>query len=78
MCSSDLFPSHDITGWRVSGEDFMKDQDWCNDLKVHFGFKTYVVEDACKAIDLNGSLQKAWQEMSGQGVQRIQSSELLA
>ncbi len=28
---------------------------------VHFGFKTYVVEDACKAIDLNGSLQKAWQ-----------------
>ena len=25
-------------GWRVSGEDFMKDQDWCNDLKVRFGF----------------------------------------
>ena len=26
------------TGWRVSGEDFMKDQDWCNDLKVRLGF----------------------------------------
>jgi len=25
-------------GWRVSGEDFMKDQDWCNDLKVRLGF----------------------------------------
>ncbi|MCB9071426.1 MAG: TonB-dependent receptor [Prevotellaceae bacterium] len=24
-------------GWRVSGEDFMKDQDWCNDLKVRLG-----------------------------------------
>ena len=34
---------------------------------VHFGFKTYVIEDACKAIDLNGSLEQAWQEMSGQG-----------
>ena len=45
---------------------------------VDFGFNTYVIEDACKAIDLNGSLQKAWLEMSAQGVQRIQSSELLA
>ena len=25
-------------GWRVSSEDFMEDQDWCNDLKVRFGF----------------------------------------
>jgi len=25
-------------GWRVSSEDFMKDQDWCNDLKVRLGF----------------------------------------
>lgn len=25
-------------GWRVSGEDFMKDQEWCNDLKVRLGF----------------------------------------
>ena len=26
------------TGWRVSGEDFMADQVWCNDLKVRLGF----------------------------------------
>lgn len=45
---------------------------------VDFGFNTYVIEDACKAIDLNGSLEQAWLEMSAQGVQRIQSSELLS
>ena len=44
---------------------------------VSFGFKTYVIEDACKAIDLNGSLQQAWQQMLTQGVQRIQSVEIL-
>ena len=36
-----------------------------------FGFKTYVIADATKGIDLNGSLQQAWQEMLAQGVQRI-------
>ena len=25
-------------GWRIKGEDFMKDQDWCNDLKLRLGF----------------------------------------
>lgn len=44
---------------------------------VNFGFKTYVIEDACKAIDLNGSLQQAWQKMLAQGVQRIQSTTIL-
>ena len=44
---------------------------------VDFGFKTYVIEDACKAIDLHGSLQQAWQNMLAQGVQRIQSTALL-
>lgn len=43
---------------------------------VDFGFKTYVVGDACKAIDLNGSLQQAWQAMLAQGIQRIQSSAI--
>ncbi len=41
------------------------------------GFTTLVVEDACRAIDMNGSLGKAWQDMSAAGVTRIQSSELL-
>lgn len=45
---------------------------------VQMGFTTYVIEDACKAIDLNGSLQSAWQSMLVQGVQRIQSGAILA
>ncbi len=45
---------------------------------VQMGFTTYVIEDACKAIDLNGSLQSAWQSMLAQGVQRIQSDAILA
>ena len=41
------------------------------------GFNTYVIEDATKAIDLNGSLEQAWQQMLAQGVQRVQSQHLL-
>ncbi|GAB7529584.1 bifunctional nicotinamidase/pyrazinamidase [Pseudomonas sp. 3A(2025)] len=41
------------------------------------GFNTYVVEDACRAIDLNGSLASAWQAMSELGVQRLQSDALI-
>ncbi|MDA7419081.1 bifunctional nicotinamidase/pyrazinamidase [Xenophilus arseniciresistens] len=40
------------------------------------GFKAYVIEDATRAIDLNGSLAKAWKQMQAQGVQRIQSSDI--
>ena len=25
-------------GWRIKGEDFMSDQDWCNELKLRLGF----------------------------------------
>lgn len=25
-------------GWRIKGEDFMSDADWCNELKLRFGF----------------------------------------
>ena len=42
-----------------------------------FGLNTFVIEDACKAIDLKGSLQQAWAAMQASGVQRIQSSTLL-
>ncbi|WP_019838062.1 bifunctional nicotinamidase/pyrazinamidase [Acinetobacter towneri] len=41
------------------------------------GFSTYVIEDATKAIDLNGSLEQAWQQMMAHGVQRVQSQHLL-
>lgn len=39
------------------------------------GFEVYVIEDATRAIDLNGSLAAAWKQMSAKGVKRIQSSD---
>lgn len=45
---------------------------------AQMGFKTYVIEDACKAIDLDGSLQSAWQSMLEQGIERIQSTTILS
>ncbi|MEP6558664.1 MAG: nicotinamidase [Burkholderiales bacterium] len=44
---------------------------------VERGLDTYVVEDATRAIDLNGSLADAWQQMTARGVKRIRSSELV-
>jgi nicotinamidase/pyrazinamidase len=38
------------------------------------GFATFVIEDACRAIDANGSLSEAWARMTAAGVERIQSS----
>lgn len=40
------------------------------------GFETYVIEDACRGIDLKGSLAAAWQEMTQRGVRRIQSGDI--
>jgi nicotinamidase/pyrazinamidase len=40
------------------------------------GFEAYVIEDATRAIDLNGSLAKAWKEMQAKGVKRIQSGDI--
>jgi nicotinamidase/pyrazinamidase len=40
------------------------------------GFEVYVVEDACRGIDLNGSLAAAWKQMTAKGVKRIQSGDL--
>jgi nicotinamidase/pyrazinamidase len=34
------------------------------------GFEVTVVEDACRAIDLDGSLQRAWADMASSGVRR--------
>lgn len=41
------------------------------------GFTTLVIEDACRAIDMHGSLEKAWQDMLAAGVTRIASQQLL-
>lgn len=42
------------------------------------GFDVYVVEDACRGIDTQGSLAKAWADMNKAGVKRIQSGDLAA
>ena len=41
------------------------------------GFKTFVISDATKAIDLQGSLQHAWQDMLARGVKRVVASQIL-
>ena len=38
--------------------------------------ETYVVEDACRDIDTNGSLAAAWTAMEKIGVKRITSEDL--
>jgi nicotinamidase/pyrazinamidase len=40
------------------------------------GFNVYVIEDATRGIDLNGSLAAAWKQMTAKGVKRIQSADL--
>ena len=40
------------------------------------GFEVYVVEDACRGIDTQGSLAKAWADMAKAGVKRIQSADI--
>ena len=42
------------------------------------GFETYVIEDACRGIDAQGSLAKAWADMTAAGVKRIQSGDIAA
>jgi nicotinamidase/pyrazinamidase len=41
------------------------------------GFDVTVIEDATRAIDANGSLERAWADMTQAGVERIQSREIL-
>lgn len=42
------------------------------------GFEAYVIEDATRGIDLNGSLAAAWKQMAAKGVKRIQSRDILS
>ena len=44
---------------------------------VNLGFKTFVIADATKGIDLHGSLQQAWQDMLDVGVHRINRKDLI-
>jgi nicotinamidase/pyrazinamidase len=38
------------------------------------GFAAYVIEDACRGIDMQGSLDRAWADMASAGVQRVRSA----
>jgi len=49
---------------------------WTAQDAARAGFDTYVVEDACRAIDLEGSLARAWAEMAELDVTRIKASDL--
>ena len=42
------------------------------------GFDTFVVEDACRAIDVAGSLAKARADMAAAGVQMVRLDDLIA
>jgi nicotinamidase/pyrazinamidase len=41
------------------------------------GFEAYVIEDASRGINTQGSLATAWTEMTKAGVKRIQSSDII-
>ncbi|NRO97529.1 bifunctional nicotinamidase/pyrazinamidase [Paraburkholderia sp. NMBU_R16] len=41
------------------------------------GFEAVVVEDACRAIDLEGSLERAWRDMAAAGIARARAEDAL-
>jgi len=44
---------------------------WTAEDAVEAGFEAFVVEDAARAIDTNGSLAAAWKRMNAAGVERL-------
>lgn len=48
---------------------------WTAQDAVRDGFEVLVVEEACRAIDLDGSLDRAWAEMNALGVRRVSMAE---
>jgi nicotinamidase/pyrazinamidase len=40
------------------------------------GLTVSVIEDACRGIDLNGSVAAAWKSMAAAGIKRIQSTDI--
>ncbi len=49
---------------------------WTAQDAARAGFETVVVEDACRAIDLDGSLDRAWAEMAAAGIKRVTAAAL--
>lgn len=48
---------------------------WTAQDAARHGFETLVVEEACRAIDLEGSLDRAWAEMTALGVRRAELAD---
>jgi nicotinamidase/pyrazinamidase len=44
---------------------------WSAEDARRFGFEATILENACRAIDLNGSLTAAWQRLAQAGVRRM-------
>jgi len=42
------------------------------------GFEAFVIDDACRGIDANGSLAAAWKDMTKAGVKKITSADITA
>jgi nicotinamidase/pyrazinamidase len=42
----------------------------------HAGLNVYVVDDACRGIDINGSIAAAWKDMTAAGVKKIVSADI--
>lgn len=49
---------------------------WTAQDAVAAGFETFVVEDACRAIDLDGSLAASWTQMAEVGVRTLRADDL--
>lgn len=49
---------------------------WSAEDAQTFGFRAIVIEDACRAIDLNGSLRSSWERLAAAGVRRIKAADL--
>ncbi len=51
---------------------------WSAEDAAMFGFTATVIEDACRAINMDGSLEAAWGRLAAAGVRRINSNALPA
>ena len=50
---------------------------WSAQDAVDQGFGAVILEDTCRAIDLNGSLAAAWEALTAAGVERASSADVL-
>jgi nicotinamidase/pyrazinamidase len=50
---------------------------WTAQDAAKAGLETLVVEEACRAIDLEGSLDRAWAEIAALGVRRVGAAAAL-